>query len=281
MISLIRLKENMEFNKNLDEIINALRITTSFKLRQFQVRKKNEERFLEELNGFLTMLSDFRHPYLNSRKGHKLVVVITSDEGFLGELNTLLINTALEEKKEGDEILVLGRKGADYLEDLKEKYTFMPAVSEKIEDKEVENLRNYLMNEYLKKRLSSILIVYSEFISIAFQRVRVEKILPFSVAKKELIKSEEILIESSFESVIEGLISLGLSFIISNIFYSSKLSEFSARLMHLEKSSQELNRINQDLRLQYFKTLHILADERIREIFASKLLWRKKEVTTY
>jgi len=41
--------------------------------------------------------------------------------------------------------------------------------------------------------------------------------------------------------------------------------------MHLEGSGQELTRINQHLRMEYFKYLHGLSDKTIREIAAARM----------
>jgi hypothetical protein len=58
---------------------------------------------------------------------------------------------------------------------------------------------------------------------------------------------------------------------LAKIFLSSKLSELSARVMHLEDSDRELSRVNHQLELQYVKRLHALADKSIREISASRM----------
>jgi len=71
--------------------------------------------------------------------------------------------------------------------------------------------------------------------------------------------------------VMEGLIRFRLSFSLYNIAWTSKFSEFGARLMHLEGSEQELARMKQQLSLQYFKHVHSLADKTIREIISSRL----------
>jgi hypothetical protein len=50
------------------------------------------------------------------------------------------------------------------------------------------------------------------------------------------------------------------------------LAELSARIMHLEGSSQELGSMQIDLKRRVFKELHTLNDKSIREISAAKML---------
>jgi len=44
--------------------------------------------------------------------------------------------------------------------------------------------------------------------------------------------------------------------------------------MHLEGSIQELTKINQHLRMEYFKYLHGLSDKLIRELYAARVVRR-------
>jgi F-type H+-transporting ATPase subunit gamma len=284
MESLVRLKNNLSFNKNLDGIINILKITTSIQLRQLQSREWGKQIFLDELIDSFAMLRPERiikHTLIYRRnQSPQGLVVVTSDEGFLGELNGLLIDTALKERKsEADKLIVVGEKGAQYLEDMGQPYFFFSGIEEGSNFKEVDKLKRYLISEYLKGKFNQVVIIYAEFISVTTQSIKVKKLLPFQVqelgeARTGAKEYEDLLVASSYDKVIEGLVSLSLGFIIYNIFYSSRLSEFSARLMHLEKSSQELIRLNRQLFLEYFKSLHALTDKRIREILSSRILWK-------
>ena len=129
----------------------------------------------------------------------------------------------------------------------------------------------------MKGRFNQVVMVYAEFISITTQQIKLQRLLPFP--RKELEKSLEkadkytdLLIAPAPNSIIEELVNLSLEYIMYKIFYYSKLAECSARLIHLEKSDQELIRINRQLRLEYFKSSHALADKKIREILSSRLL---------
>jgi len=278
MIPLAQLKQDLDFNKSLGGIIDVLKVGASIQLRQFQSMLKPYDEFLKSIKDVFDMIEakNSTHPFITPPKeSATCIVVITSDEGFAGELNSMLLHTALEQRqdKKTDSFIVLGERGAAYLEDLGESFVFFPGISQDIESKEINRLRNYLVRECLKGAFSRVIIVYAKFISLSSQRVEKEEILPC----RHLFKgknTEDLLIEPSFDKVLEGLIHVWLGWTIYNIFWSSKLSEFVARLMHLERSTQELSRINQKLALQYFRHLHALADKSIREISASRLIKR-------
>lgn len=288
MLPIGKLKSNLEFNKSLGGIIEALKIAASLQLRQFQEKKPLCEGFLRELRDCLAMLETTKltHPFFRVRRDlPRCIVGITSDEGFLGELNTLIINTLLDQRKlkDKDKIVVLGERGVGYLEDMDISCTAFPGIKDELSSQEVDNLKNHLIKEYLKGGFGEIVVVYSKFISITTQQVDVLRLIPFSfelisqiqddgMAKKPATPFEDLLLEASSSDVIEGLMNLWSRYILSDIFYSSKLSELSARLMHLDGSEQELTQVNKRLKLEYFRHVHMLADQTIREISASRFL---------
>lgn len=288
MLPIGKLKSNLEFNKSLGGIIEALKIAASLQLRQFQEKKPLCEGFLKELRDCLAMLEAMKltHPFFKVRRDlPRCIVGITSDEGFLGELNTLIINTLLDQRKfkDKDKIVVLGERGVGYLKDSDISCTAFPGIKDELSFQEVDNLKNYLIKEYLKGGFGEIVVVYSKFISITTQQVNVLQLIPFSFelisqiqddgeAKKPAIPFEDLLLEASSSDVIEGLMDLWSRYILSDVFYSSKLSELSARLMHLDGSEQELTQVNKRLKLEYFRHVHMLADQTIREISASRFL---------
>ena len=289
MLPIGKLKSNLEFNKSLGGIIEALKIAASLQLRQFQEKKPLYEGFLKEFNDCLAMIESKKssHPFFRVRRDlPRCIVGVTSDEGFLGELNTLIINALLDQRKfkDKDKIVVLGERGSGYLEDMDIHCVAFPGIKDEVSLTEVDNLKNYLVKEYLTGGFGDVVVVYPKFISVTTQRVDILQLIPFSFevisqiqdankeAKRPVTRFEDLLLESSASDVIDGLMNLWSRYILSDIFCSSKLSELSARLMHLDGSEQELTQVNKRLKLEYFRHVHTLADQTIREISASRFV---------
>ena len=53
------------------------------------------------------------------------------------------------------------------------------------------------------------------------------------------------------------------------------MAELSARAVHLEGSTQELQREGKKLRQQYFRKRHELIDSSMRELFAARVIYAK------
>jgi ATP synthase F1 gamma subunit len=282
MIPAAKLKEQLEFNNDLGNIIDVLKIAASMQLRHFQSKIPTDSSFLDELKS-CTSLIDVKnapHPLLSFRPNlPRCVVAITSDEGFLGELNTLIINALLDARRspDKDEVVVLGERGAGYLRDIDVKFKGFDGISDSLSQAEVEKIKSYLIKGYLDSRYGEVVVIYPRFVSVTTHKIETTRVLPFAFEDAQQqpagrIEGEELLIEPSAEEIAGGLAKLWLSSTLTDIFWSSKLSEFAARLMHLDTSEQELKKVNQKLKLEYFRYMHVISDRTIREVSASRFV---------
>jgi len=282
MSTLVKLKQDLEFNRDLGDIIDTLKTAALVQFRLFQMKDRPNGDFLKEIESCFSILPSTtnNHPYLFERKDKPdVIVIVNSDEGFLGELNTLLVNAGLEVRQsKDDEMVVLGERGANYFEEMNESFVSFPGISDELNYKEVEVIRNYLLNGY-RARFRRVLVVYPEFFSLTVQKVKVFQVLPYQPLEPQVRQAhlvpEEMLIEPYAYKVLETLVELWLGFKLSEIFWSSKQSEYAARIMHLEASTQELAYLNQRLAFNYFRQMHALSDKTIREVSASRMLLSK------
>ena len=276
MINIAQLKQNLDFNRDLGDLIEMMRLASTSQFNQFRSYRPAWPEFSASLEKAMALIppaqrgSDF---FVLRPQRPSAIILLTSDEGFLGELNSALINKLFGERKEGDRIIVLGQQGINYLKEFNLDFQVFSAFSDKPELKQIEDVRDYVLGLYLKGEVSRIAVVSASFQSITSQHAESQTLLPFSQSISPTAKNVkgELLIEPDSVEVIRGLVKLWLYAKLYQIFWAGKLSEFGARIMHLEASSQELTRTNQGLRLEYFKYLHGLSDKTIREIYASRL----------
>ncbi len=120
MISLSTLKRDLEISRGLGDIVDVLKMAAVIQFHALQEKEKPEALFLDDVEACISLLlsQETTNPFFMRRQGRpSLIVLLTSDEGFLGELNSVLINAALEQKRGADdEIVVLGDRGARALD---------------------------------------------------------------------------------------------------------------------------------------------------------------------
>jgi len=280
MIPASKLKQDLDFNRDLGELIDVMKLAATLQFQQFRVTHQPYNDFtltVEKMFSFIRLM-DSRNPFIYPKKNAPLIIVlITSDEGFLGELNTLLVNKLVDNLHPNDKVIILGEQGKNYLEELHIVYESLPLVTEKLEPQRIEAVRDCIYEHYIGGNFSGVRIIYSQFINLSLQQVEIENILPLSSAVFGNVRRKvgELDFEPDIDTIINGCVRFWFLSRLQRIFWSSKLAEFSARIIHLEGSTQELNRINQGLRVEYFKYLHGLSDKTIREILSSRMKFKK------
>jgi len=278
MIPVVKLKQNLRFNKDLGELIEVMKLAATLQFNQFRLRRQPANQFSSLLESALKVIAskNIKHRLLEPAGDlPKAIILVSSDEGFLGELNVLLVNSMIGVRGMQDQIIAVGSQGADYLDQLGIKFNSLSSPGEKIDYKQIQDLRDDIFKRFLTGEIGGIHIVYPRFLSLTVQEVESETLLPLpelpAVDNQPENLSVDFIIEPDFDSVIRGWVKLWLGAKLYQIFWTAKLAEYAARIMHLESSIQELNRVNHQLKLEYFKFLHTLSDTSIREISSSRM----------
>jgi len=87
---------------------------------------------------------------------------------------------------------------------------------------------------------------------------------------------EEIILESPLEGIVEYLVEQKILQQLIEILEDSKLSEFAARAIHLERSGQQLVEEKKGLNLRYFRARHEIIDKNTRELFSAQIIRGKR-----
>jgi len=286
MAVLEKIKKDLEFNRELVDLIDVLKGIASS---QFQMIKKRRERFrlfIDSFDGFFRIvdLSRPHHAFTTAGAGKMGIIMITSDEGFMGGLNAQVINSALNYRKNNSaELIILGQKGAFYLKELGEKFTSFPGIGGEIDYQMVLKLRDYIISRKLNGEIGKTVLFYPQLLSFAYREIKMANIFPctelFERRKDVIDGNKKVILESSLDKIIEYLVNTWITHRLYEIFEDSKLSEFTARIVSLEEKHQQLFKRSKTLKTRYFYALHRLIDRNIEEVFAAALLKRNKTRT--
>ena len=275
MLSLVNLQKDRKMVIELHNVIDALK---GFSIMQLRILQQGEwdRTFPQHLEDSFRILNlqYVVHPFLKDNPDlPKAIVVLTSNEGFTGELNTLLLEEVELRYRPKDELIVLGERGINLLRSRGREFVEL----QRQEGKEfayddAKNLTAYLTRNYLAKVFCRVDFIYPRLISLTKQIVVVQRLLPFhpeKAIKKQKTIPGGALIEPDVPSLVDILVRLWMMQAIIEIFREARLAQLAARTLQLEGSSQELSVREKRLRQQYFKRLHAINDSKIHEILAS------------
>ncbi len=252
--------------KSISQITKAMELVSASKMKKAQAQAQSGKLYAQKIYEMVTQLARrvdiSSHALLVKPKvitGRKLVILITTNKGLCGGLNTNLFRFMLHEfplLKQQDYI-TLGKKGTSFVTatrgtlkaDFSEKTPFIGAVP---------SLTELATEYFLKGRVDEVVLVYNEFVSALKQLPRVKTILPLSIEGDGHVSDErgedlEFLIEPGVRAVFDSLLPHYLENQIRDAILQAEASEHSARMVAMRNATENAKSFIQELTLLYNK----------------------------
>ena len=280
MIPLTRLKRDVQFNQELTKVIDVLK---GIAAARFHVLERQLHLFDRGVNAAaefvgIADLPRVSHPFAQAQTETVGALIVTSDTGFLGGLNTQVVNAALREVGTGGLLTVVGERGASSVRESRREATVFPGIEDATRTSLAAAVTEHLLRQVLEGACGRLVVAYPRYVSSSSQQVTVEVLLPcseWSLPAPQGGGDGEVEWESSVADVVEYVVTQWLGSRLEQIFSLSRLAELAARMIHLEGSYQELMRQGKAIKFQYFRARHEVIDRSMREIFAAQLLSRQ------
>lgn len=300
MESVQKLKEKLQLNNGLADLMDVLRGVAISEFWALAKKQGRFTRFMNAFNGFFDLIdfSSVRHPYAEE-KGRLAILMVTSNEGFMGGLNMRVINKALDHPEaDKAELIIVGEQGAGYLKSLQRRAVTFPGIAGDETFEMSVQLRDYIVKAGRAGGFGRLTVYYPKPVSFMVQKVEEFKMLPCTELFQKRTKApppdnkqaqkssfsaflagdtEELIIESPLHDMIEYLAEIWMVQKLYEIFEDSRLAELSARTVHLEESYQLLVQRGRGIRHQYFRSYHEFVDKGMRDIFAAQIVRRKSK----
>lgn len=199
------------------------------------------------------------HPLLGlgNQLGKTLVIVISTNKGLCGGLNTNLFRmiTKTFDQKTTDFITV-GNKGKQFVAGTKRSLTADFSTSVPFETS-VAPLTELLVSGFVNGTYAKVFVVYNEFINALAQIPSSKQILPLQAFEvDENNKNDamsEFLVEPSRDEVLESLLPHYLENQVRSAIFEAEASEHSARMIAMKNATDAANDVKHALTLEYNK----------------------------
>ena len=273
----------MQFNAGLADLLDAMKNIAVFQFRALQRKKERFAAFTGLLEGFFRMvdMKKVPHSLMSPQVEKSAIIMVTSNEGFMGALNFQVIDSAVFSRYANSaEFVIIGEVGARYLKDMGKSFTAFKGVA----DSEARyalarELKGFIIKGVMEGRFGRVLVSYPNPVSFMMQSIEVIEVLPltsFFLQERKDGLPEPVIMESPAGGIIEYLAEQFIVQKLMEILEDSKLSEFASRAIHLEKSGQDLADKEKQLKGQYFRAYHEFVDKNTRELFSTQIIMKKK-----
>ena len=266
--------------QNTRKITKAMEMVAASKMRKAQERMRMARPYGEKIRNVAAHIShanpEYRHPFLVSRDTVKRVglIVITTDKGLCGALNTNLLRMALNQYKiwqaEGEEIDVccIGNKGFGFMQRIGANI-----VSHAIQigdrpqmDKLIGTIK-VMLDGYTKDRFDRLLIGYTRFINTMKQEPVIEQLLPLSGERLGAPATVwDYLYEPEAKAVLDQVMTRYIEAIIFQAVAENMASEQSSRMVAMKAASDNARDLIDDLTLIYNKNRQAGITKELSEI---------------
>ena len=292
-ISPREIKRRIKGVTNTKQITKTMEMVAASSMRRAQNSALQTRLYAEEALEILVNLSgqikNFSHPLLKKREVKKItLILITSDRGLCGALNTNVINRAhqscSEFSKEKIEVITVGKRGRDSM--LRLGYQVVADFSglKKIELADVLPVIKLVLTAYEKEKTDQVILAYNHFISTLVQKPVVKNILPLDEnhllkIASELAGEKETEVKKHRQSfaykfepspvkVLSKLIPHLVEMQIFQAALESLASEHSARMVAMKNATEAAEEIISDLALTYNQARQAAITNEIAEIAA-------------
>ena len=250
--------------RNIKQITRAMQFVAASKLKRAQdatlASRPYSEKIDEVLADLAAVLGGDEHPLLARREGgRRMVVLITTDRGLAGPLNTNTIRFAARDITESSgelAVVTVGRKGRDAMRRARVPLeAHFAGFGDKPTFADVIPLARLVTDAYLDRTFSHVDIIYSHFVSTLTQRPSLATLLPVEPADDTAtgIPGNQFIFEPDPAAVLERLLPRYVATRLFQAVLESKASEESSRMVAMKNATDNAEDLIEDLTLSYNK----------------------------
>ncbi len=294
MGSVARLKGDLDDLEALLEIITVLKDVSTNRFFAFAQKKRNFARFLEVFMSYFDMLEgvDTTCPLVRNNNEGLDIVVLTSDAGFMSQLNGRVTFAAFQEYQKHPEanVICIGKKGADKckMSGMKITQIFNPA---DFPDRYQMALaiRDILVRRMLSGESGKAIVIHMWAKTFSLLKPRILNLLPASdlvggedaeqmenSRKRDVRRRKDFLLETSIDNTMKVLADIWVSSRMYEIVSDMALVEAAAQAQQLESSIEGLSTERNKVKVSFRKASRDELNKAMREVFTQSSMSKNK-----
>jgi len=254
--------------RNTAQITKAMQMVAASKMRKAQQHALAGRPYAALMNKVLVSLQKRTdptlHPLLHIRDVKKeLVLIISTDKGLAGALNTNLFREAAHFDSAKTAFVVTGRKARQFVARTKRELLADFELKDAPTFVETKPVSKFCTEKFLNHEVDKVSVLFTHFINTISQRSVVETLLPissFDLPKKHEESAEEdvdpllgYVFEPGAEVVLDSMLPYYIQYQVFQMILDARASEHSARMVAMKNATDNANEFIKDLTLEYNK----------------------------
>jgi F-type H+-transporting ATPase subunit gamma len=296
------IKRRVNSVQNIAKITKAMQMVSASKTRYSQKMATSSLPYMRSLLDSLETVTQFveqeAHPFLNrDRTGADLLIIISTNKGLCGSLNTNLFKKLLlwSKARPHAQYVAVGQKAVNFLRmhdfNLLAGFTDWP---EKTKLSDVLPLIDMVKERYLDGQINRVDVLFTDFVNTLQQRSLIFRLLPIEdlqiqqlgtefqnknikiqtkEAKKEAEKKKQVnyLLEPSPKELLDFLLNYYLELSFYHLVLEALASEHSARMIAMKSASDNAKDLVEVLKLDFNKSRQTMITNELLDISSAKM----------
>lgn len=276
------LRRRIKSIKNTSQITKAMQMVAATKMRKAQNQALGGRPYIENLaralERLLPQVDTEAHLLLIRNKSEKKgVVILSTDKGLVGALNTNLMRVVLAAHAGHGNVVyyTIGRKGRSFV--VRSGKTLIADFEnvDLVTFRQAVQLTKMITEAFLAGELGEAYLIYPHFVSTLKQEARKVKLLPIEIENSLGVKLDhppgEFLFEPNVDSLLDFILIHHLQNIIYHALLETKASEHSARMMAMQNATDNAKELVSDLTLTYNQTRQQAITSELLEITTAQV----------
>ena len=265
--------------ENTRKITKAMEMVAASKMRKAQDRMRAARPYGEKIRrvagNLAHALTEYRHPFLINREQASVgLILITSDKGLCGGLNSNLLRVAVTKMKEFNaqgkklQATCIGNKGFGFMQRAGAKVvSHVTGLGDTPHLEKLIGPVKVQLDAYMNGEIDALYIGYTRFINTMKQEPVFEQLLPLSGDTVGSAKTKwDYVYEPEAKSVIDDLLIRYVEALIYQAVAENMASEQSARMVAMKSASDNAKTVIGDLKLVYNKARQAAITKELSEI---------------
>ncbi|MDP2029939.1 MAG: F0F1 ATP synthase subunit gamma [Thiobacillus sp.] len=271
--------------ENTRKITKAMEMVAASKMRKAQERMKAARPYAEKIARVATHLAyahtEYKHPFVMARENVKRVglIVVTSDKGLCGGLNTNIFRMVVGQMKQWDaagveiDVTAIGNKGLGFMQRLSANVASqVTGLGDTPHMEKLIGPVKVMLDAYLAGKIDALYISYNRFVNTMKQEPTLTQLLPLAkledANEADLKTHWDYIYEPDAKPVVDGMLMRYIESLVYQGVAENIACEQSARMVAMKAASDNAKDVIGELKLVYNKTRQAAITKELSEIVA-------------
>ena len=266
--------------QNTQKITKAMEMVAASKMRKAKARMAANRPYAVKMRSVVGHIAsaniEYQHPYLQQREDVKRVgyIVVSTDRGLCGGLNTNCFKTAVASMKEWQEkgaeidVVTIGRKAQAFFARIGANMVGqVDGLGDSPEMAEIVGTIKIMLDAYDEGNLDRLFLVENEFVNTMTQSPRVTQLIPAQPDVDEKLGHHwDYIYEPDSKTVVDHVMTRYIESLVYQAVVENVACEMSARMLAMKNASDNAGEFISDLQTKYNKARQAAITQEISEI---------------